>query len=81
MPKVVWKQHTGGFTKAWRGFVSGKWIATVKLTPAGKFRRHWRERFWSSLPTVEARDAKSFSSYEEAVADAEQWIQDFWKEQ
>ena len=86
MPKVIWdnqpnpNNHTGRvpYTTAWRGYTKGKWIATIKLTPAGKYRRHWRERFWRCLPTVEARDSVSFDTLEEAKADVQTWVDDFW---
>ena len=82
MPKVVWKQHPGGkafpATKSWRGYVSGKWMATIKVTPAGKFRRHWRDRAKCWLPTVEALLAKSFNVWSEAVEDVELMVKDFW---
>ena len=75
---ITWKGQPGGQVRTWRGYVSGKWIATIKITPAGRFRRHWRERARRWLPSVEAFQAVSFDSYEEAVLEVQQWLDDFW---
>ena len=76
--KVIWKGQSGGQVRTWRGYVKGKWTATIKLTQAGKFRRHWRERARTWLPTVEAFQAVSFNTWSEAVEDVEQYVKDFW---